>query len=244
MCEATSIHSVRTSRNASQDGQITDHRRSASGERVSIRCHRVILASSWLDALTRAAGPCRHRRGTPSVPSLVRLIYRAALPRTRHCLIADKGTECDAANWFPGNSCVDVHDVRDQPDCIAKDGRGDHRDPKGNEDPRGGRKGAPPRSPHGRTGMIVFPGVGDRVEGGDGISRVRRPRRASPHGAEKSGSVARSCRGVPMSGGLSHCRSLVIVDNVSPESIGAAAHDVACRASKVNILAVGTFAIN
>ena len=47
-----------------------------------------------------------------------------------------------------------------------------------------------------------------------------------------------------MSGGLSHCRPLVIVDNVPPESIRAAAHDIACRASKVNILAVGTFAIN
>ena len=60
----------------------------------------------------------------------------------------------------------------------------------------------------------------------------------------KSGSVAESCRGAHMSGGLSHCRPLIIVDNVPPESIRAAAHDIACRASKVNILAVGTFAIN
>jgi hypothetical protein len=47
-----------------------------------------------------------------------------------------------------------------------------------------------------------------------------------------------------MSGGLSHCPPSIIVDNVPPESIGAAAHDVACRASKVNMLAVGTFAVN
>jgi len=83
-----------------------------------------------------------------------------------------------------------------------------------------------------------------RVEGGDGISRLRRPRRASPHGAEKSGSAAESFRDAHMSGGLSHCRPLIVVDNVPPESVRAAAHDVACRASKVNILAVGTFAIN
>ena len=82
------------------------------------------------------------------------------------------------------------------------------------------------------------------VEGGDGISRLRRPRRASPHAAEKSASVAESCRGAHMSGGMSHCRPLIVVDDVPPESIRAAAHDIACRASKVNILAVGTFAIN
>ncbi len=82
------------------------------------------------------------------------------------------------------------------------------------------------------------------VEGGDGIPRLRRPRRASPHGAEKSGFVGESCRGAQMSGGLSHCRPLIIVDNVPSESIRAAAHDIACRASKVNILAVGTCAIN
>jgi len=84
-----------------------------------------------------------------------------------------------------------------------------------------------------------------RVEGDDGIStRLRRLKRASPPGAEKSGSVAETCRDAHMSGGLSHCRPLIIVDNVSPESIRAAAHDVACRASKVNILAAGTFAVN
>src|SRR5438105_4268390 len=64
------------------------------------------------------------------------------------------------------------------------------------------------------------------------------------HGTEKSGFVAESCRGAHMSGGLWHCSALIIVDNVPPESIRAAAHDIACRALKVNILAVGTFAIN
>src|SRR4029453_18652204 len=64
------------------------------------------------------------------------------------------------------------------------------------------------------------------------------------HGAQKIGSVAESCRGTHMSGGLSHCRPLIVVDDVPPESIRAAAHDIACRASKVNILALGTFAIN
>jgi hypothetical protein len=75
-----------------------------------------------------------------------------------------------------------------------------------------------------------------------GVSSSMMPRVA--HGTEKSGSVAESCRDADMSGGLSHCRPLIIVDNVPPESIRAAAHDIACRASKVNILAVGTFAIN
>jgi hypothetical protein len=37
---------------------------------------------------------------------------------------------------------------------------------------------------------------------------------------------------------------LIIVDNVPPEAIRAAAHDIARRAPKVNILAVGTFAID
>ena len=32
----------------------------------------------------------------------------------------------------------------------------------------------------------------------------------------KSGSIAESCRGAHMSGGLSHCRPLTIVDNVPP----------------------------
>src|SRR5215813_9304381 len=60
----------------------------------------------------------------------------------------------------------------------------------------------------------------------------------------KSGSIAESCRGAHMSGGLSHCRPLTIVDNVPPESIRAAAQDIACRASEVHVLAVGTCAIN
>src|SRR3954469_5321748 len=46
-----------------------------------------------------------------------------------------------------------------------------------------------------------------------------------------------------VSGGLPYCGPLIVVDDVPPESIRAAAHDIACRASKVNILTVGTFAI-
>ena len=60
----------------------------------------------------------------------------------------------------------------------------------------------------------------------------------------KSGSIADSCRGAHMSGGLSHRRPKIIVDQVPPESIRAAAHDIACRASEVHVLAVGTCAIN
>jgi hypothetical protein len=43
---------------------------------------------------------------------------------------------------------------------------------------------------------------------------------------------------------LSHRCPKIIVDQVSPESIRAAAHDIACRASEVHVLAVGTCAIN
>jgi len=60
----------------------------------------------------------------------------------------------------------------------------------------------------------------------------------------KSGSIAESCRGAHMSGGLSHRRPKIIVDHVPPESIRAAAQDIACRASEVHVLAVGTCAIN
>ena len=60
----------------------------------------------------------------------------------------------------------------------------------------------------------------------------------------KSGSIADSCRGAHMSGGLSHRRPKSIVDQVPPASIRAAAHDIACRASEVHVLAVGTCAIN
>lgn len=68
--------------------------------------------------------------------------------------------------------------------------------------------------------------------------------RASPLGAERSGSVTESCRSGHMSGGLSHGRPLIIVDDVPPEPVRAAAYDIACRASKVNIPAVRTFAFN
>lgn len=60
----------------------------------------------------------------------------------------------------------------------------------------------------------------------------------------KSESIAESRRGAHVSGGLSHRRPKIIVDQVPPESIRAAAHDIACRASEVHVLAVGTCAIN
>ena len=60
----------------------------------------------------------------------------------------------------------------------------------------------------------------------------------------KSGSIAESRHGAHISGGLSHCRPLIIVDQVPPEFIRAAAENVACRASEVHVLAVGICAIN
>lgn len=51
-------------------------------------------------------------------------------------------------------------------------------------------------------------------------------------------------RASPSSGGLSHHRPKSIVDQVPPASIRAAAHDIACRAFEVYVLAVGTCAIN
>jgi hypothetical protein len=59
-----------------------------------------------------------------------------------------------------------------------------------------------------------------------------------------SGSIAESCRRAHMSGGLSHRRPKIIVDQVPPASIRAAVRDIACRASEVHVLAVGTCAIN
>lgn len=60
----------------------------------------------------------------------------------------------------------------------------------------------------------------------------------------KSDSIPDSRRGAYISGGLSHCGPLIIVDNVSPAPIRAAAHDIARRASEMHVLAVGTRAIN
>ena len=60
----------------------------------------------------------------------------------------------------------------------------------------------------------------------------------------KSGSIAESCRGARMSGGLSHRSPLIIVDNVPPEPVRAAAHDIACRAAEVHGLAVRSSSIN
>ena len=59
-----------------------------------------------------------------------------------------------------------------------------------------------------------------------------------------SGSIAESCRGAHVSGGLAHRRPKTIVDQVPPASIRAAARDIACRAFDVHVLAVGTCAIN
>src|SRR5215469_6469091 len=115
---------------------------------------------------------------------------------------------------------------------------------KGDDDPRGRRNSGLPKSSRTNANDRLSRASLGRVAGGDGISRLRRPRRASPDGAEKSGSVAESCRGGHMSGWLSHCRPLIIVDNVPPEPVRAAADDIACRASEVHGLAVGTFAIN
>src|SRR5262249_5304120 len=56
----------------------------------------------------------------------------------------------------------------------------------------------------------------------------------------KSGSIADSCRGEHMAGGLSHRRPKTIVDQVPPASIRAAARDIACCAFDVHVLAVGT----
>jgi hypothetical protein len=89
--------------------------------------------------------------------------------------------------------------------------------------------------------------AGRAVQGGPGM----RPEQLRQRGIAmivdarlKSGSIADSCRGAHMSGGLSHRRPKIIVDQVPPESIRAAAHDIACRASEVHVLAVGTCAIN
>ena len=60
----------------------------------------------------------------------------------------------------------------------------------------------------------------------------------------KSGSIAESCRGAHTSGGMSHCRALIIVDNVPPEPIRAAPHDVARCAVHVHDLAVRTCSVN
>ena len=56
--------------------------------------------------------------------------------------------------------------------------------------------------------------------------------------------IAASSRDAAMSGRLSHCSPLIIIDNVPPESIRAAAQDIASRASDVHVLAVGPRTIN
>jgi len=88
------------------------------------------------------------------------------------------------------------------------------------------------RAPAAQTGIGVAEQLRQR-----GIAVIGDPRL-------KRRIIAASCSGVTMSGGLSHRRPLIIVDQVSPESIRAAAQDIGCRASEVNMLAVGTCAIN
>src|SRR5262249_17761719 len=51
--------------------------------------------------------------------------------------------------------------------------------------------------------------------------------------------IAESCRRAHVSGGLSHRRPKIIVDQVPPASIRAAARDIACRASEVHVLSEG-----
>jgi choline dehydrogenase-like flavoprotein len=60
----------------------------------------------------------------------------------------------------------------------------------------------------------------------------------------KSGSIAENCRGAHTSGGMSHRRALIIVDNVPPEPIRAAPHDVARCAVHVHDLAVRSCSVN
>jgi hypothetical protein len=58
------------------------------------------------------------------------------------------------------------------------------------------------------------------------------------------GSIAESCRGAHTLGGMSYRRALIIVDNVPPEPIRAAPHDVARCAVHVHGLAVRTCSVN
>lgn len=58
------------------------------------------------------------------------------------------------------------------------------------------------------------------------------------------GATAESRRGARASGGMSHRRALIIVDNVPPEPIRAAPHDVARCAVHMHDLAVRTCSVN
>jgi len=59
----------------------------------------------------------------------------------------------------------------------------------------------------------------------------------------KCGSIPESCRGPYVRWGVA-LPSLIIVDQVPPESIRAAMHDIACRALEMHVIAVGTCAVN
>src|SRR5690242_17451057 len=75
-----------------------------------------------------------------------------------------------------------------------------------------------------------------------GCSRVlRRPLAGA---ALESGSVAGGRRGARGSGGAPDHRALVVVDQVAPGSVRAAAQDVAGRAVEVHLLAVGAGAVD
>ena len=89
--------------------------------------------------------------------------------------------------------------------------------------------------------LPVRPGSPPTAEPPDFSRVLRRP---LGDATLKSGSIAESRRGAHVSGGLSHRRPLIVVDQVPPESIRAAAQDIACRASEVHVLAVGTCALN
>ena len=103
-----------------------------------------------------------------------------------------------------------------------------------------------PARPTPKTPMILMTLFSRRIPGHRAkiSDQVVSPRGGDRRRHAEERSIAESCCGAQTSGGLSHCRPLIIVDNVPPESIRAAAHDIACRASEVNVPAVGTFAIN
>ena len=86
----------------------------------------------------------------------------------------------------------------------------------------------------------------DAAQTGIGVAEQLRQRGIAVVGDAwlKRGFIAASCGGAPVSGGPTHRRPLIIVDQVPPEAIRAAAQDIGCRASEVNTLAVGTCAIN
>src|SRR5690242_10891866 len=89
--------------------------------------------------------------------------------------------------------------------------------------------------------LPVIPGSPPMAES-PGFSRVvRRPLAGV---ALESGFIAGGRRGARRSGGAPDHRALVVVDQVAPDSVRAAAQDVAGRAVEVHVLAVGTGAVD